>query len=160
MDNLDNIYNWILAGIKDLSNSQNNEVALAEYLQSLQPYVKALRQGYKQNCVNADYSEVAMQMAYLITYYPHYVVMTRNILERIDPLNMQAIFSNYAHLSVCIFGSGPAPEAAGLISFIANRYPNVRSLVVRTFDIAADTWKVSQDIAKSQVIYIVWQYLD
>lgn len=139
MSNLDNIYNWLLAGIREFNKIQDGEEALAEYLQSLQPHVKALRRGYQQNCVNADYSDVATQMAYLITYYPHYALMTRNILERIDSVNVNAIFSNYAYLSVCIFGAGPAPEAAGLLSFIATRYPNIRFLVVRTFDIAADT---------------------
>jgi hypothetical protein len=156
MDNLNNIYDWILAGIRDLSGSQNSEEALAEYLKSLQPYVKTLRKGYKQNCVNADYSDVATQMAYLITYYPHYAVMTRNILERIEPVNVQAIFSNQAYLSVCIFGSGPVPEAAGLISFIADKYPNIRFLVVRTFDIASETWRISQDIAKQYILPEIW----
>jgi hypothetical protein len=119
------LYQFILKDLQVLSQIQKNERDFILYLQSLQNEVKNLRQSYRTNSVSVDYSRAEVQAAYLITYYPQYAEMTRHILEKINTSHHNLFLFEQKHLKVCLFGAGAAPEAIGLVSFLAEYYPKV-----------------------------------
>jgi hypothetical protein len=128
MNELDNLYGLI---IDNLTKSIPRDIQ-SSYLQSLQPDVKRLRSSFRTNHVSVDYSNYNTQAAYLLAYYPHYVEMTHRALESLqqkDPSLMQLVFDK-KHLKVCLFCAGAAPEALGLLSFIKQFYPAVKSIVI------------------------------
>jgi hypothetical protein len=150
------LYQFILKDLQVLSQIQKNERDFILYLQSLQNEVKNLRQSYRTNSVSVDYSRAEVQAAYLITYYPQYAEMTRHILEKINTSHHNLFLFEQKHLKVCLFGAGAAPEAIGLVSFLAEYYPKVQSLEITVYDIFSDTWKIGQNITKN-IIPKLWQ---
>jgi hypothetical protein len=153
MNELHNLYNLILEDLISLNRDRQNKFNIQSYLQSLQSYVKQLRESYKKDNVNVDYSNPKTQAAYLLAYYPHYVEMTYQALESLqqkDPNLMQLVFDK-KYLKVCLFCAGAAPETLGLLSFIRQFYPEVKSIVIYSYDLYADTWRMSQDITKNIV---------
>ncbi|WP_419546340.1 hypothetical protein [Microcystis sp.] len=151
MNELDNLYDLILENLSSLNKSQGKSLNIQSYLQSLQPDVKRLRSSFHTNHVSVDYSNYNTQAAYLLAYYPHYVEMTYRALESLqqkDPSLMQLVFDK-KHLKVCLFCAGAAPEALGLLSFVRQFYPEVKSIVIYSYDLYSDTWRTSQDITKN-----------
>lgn len=151
MNELDNLYDLILENLSSLNKSQGKSLNIQSYLQSLQPDVKRLRSSFHTNHVSVDYSNYNTQAAYLLAYYPHYVEMTYRALESLqqkDPSLMQLVFDK-KHLKVCLFCAGAAPEALGLLSFLRQFYPEVKSIVIYSYDLYSDTWRTSQDITKN-----------
>jgi hypothetical protein len=150
------LYQFILDGLRVLSQTQKNERDFIQYLQSLQNEVKDLRQSYRTNSVSVDYSRAEVQAAYLIAYYPQYAEMTRHILEKVNASHHNLFLFEQKHLKVCLFGAGVEPEAIGLVSFLAEYYPKVQSLEITVYDIFSDTWKIGQNITKN-IIPKLWQ---
>jgi hypothetical protein len=153
---MDELYKYILEGLRDLSQTKQTENEFIAYLQSLQVEVKNLRQSYRNNSVSVNYSRVEVQAAYLITYYPQYAEMTRRILEQVELSHKTLFLFEQKHLEVCLFGAGAAPEAVGLVSFLGEYYPNLQSLSIRVYDIYANTWAISQRITQN-IIPELWQ---
>jgi magnesium-transporting ATPase (P-type) len=114
---MDKLYEYILEGLRNLSQTKQTENKFIAYLQSLQVEVKNLRQSYRNNSVSVNYSRVEVQSAYLITYYPQYAEMTRHILEQVELSHKTLFLFEQKHLEVCLFGAGAAPEVVGLVSF-------------------------------------------
>ena len=151
MNELNNLYHLIIENLIDLNRLQAKSLSIKSYLQSLQPDVKRLRSSFHTNHVSVDYSNYNTQAAYLLAYYPHYVEMTYRALESLqqkDPSLMQLVFDK-KHLKVCLFCAGAAPEALGLLSFLRQFYPEVKSIVIYSYDLYSDTWRISQDITKN-----------
>jgi hypothetical protein len=153
---MDKLYEYILEGLRDLSQAKQTENELIAYLQSLQIEIKNLRQSYRNNSVSVNYSRVEVQSAYLITYYPQYAEMTRYILEQVELSHKTLFLFEQKHLEVCLFGAGAAPEVVGLVSFLRKYYPNLQSLNIRIYDIYANTWAISQRITQT-IIPELWQ---
>jgi hypothetical protein len=153
---MDELYEYILEGLRNSSQTKQNENEFIAYLQSLQVEVKNLRQSYRNNSVSVNYSRAAVQAAYLITYYPQYAEMTRHILEQVELSHKTLFLFEQKYLEVCLFGAGAAPEAVGLVSFLGEYYPNLQSLSIRVYDIYAHTWKISQRITQN-IIPKFWQ---
>ena len=153
---MDELYKYILDGLRDLNQTKQTENEFIAYLQSLQIEVKNLRQSYRNNSVSVNYSRVEVQSAYLITYYPQYAEMTRRILEQVELSHKTLFLFEQKHLEVCLFGAGAAPEAVGLVSFLGEYYPNVQSLKIRIYDIYANTWAISQHITQN-IIPELWR---
>jgi len=153
---MDELYKYILEGLRDLSQTKQTENEFIAYLQSLQVEVKNLRQSYRNNSVSVNYSRAAVQAAYLITYYPQYAEMTRHILEQVELSHKTLFLFEQKYLEVCLFGAGAAPEAVGLVSFLGEYYPNLQSLKIRVYDIYANTWAISQHITQN-IIPELWR---
>jgi hypothetical protein len=153
---MDKLYEYILEGLRNLSQTKQTENKFIAYLQSLQVEVKNLRQSYRNNSVSVNYSRVEVQSAYLITYYPQYAEMTRHILEQVELSHKTLFLFEQKHLEVCLFGAGAAPEVVGLVSFLRKNYPNLQSLNIRIYDIYANTWAISQRITQT-IIPELWQ---
>ena len=153
---MDELYKYILDGLRDLIQTKQTENEFIAYLQSLQVEVKNLRQFYRNNSVSVNYSRVEVQAAYLITYYPQYAEMTRHILEQVELSHKTLFLFEQKHLEVCLFGAGAAPEAVGLVSFLGEYYPNLQSLKIRVYDIYANTWAISQRITQN-IIPELWR---
>ncbi len=153
---MDELYKYILDGLRDLNQTKQTENEFIAYLQSLQIEVKNLRQSYRNNSVSVNYSRVEVQSAYLITYYPQYAEMTRRILEQVELSHKTLFLFEQKYLEVCLFGAGAAPEAVGLVSFLGEYYPNLQSLKIRVYDIYANTWAISQRITQN-IIPELWR---
>ena len=100
---MDKLYEYILEGLRNLSQTKQTENKFIAYLQSLQVEVKNLRQSYRNNSVSVNYSRVEVQAAYLITYYPQYAEMTRRILEQVELSHKTLFLFEQKHLEVCLF---------------------------------------------------------
>lgn len=128
---------------------QFNQISdLKLYLRNLQPYVIRLRQSYRSNSVNIDYSDPNTQAAYLLAYYPLYAEMTYQVLCNLGENYLQKCFSGYKELQACFFGAGPAPEIVGLVNYLHCKHSLLRYAASHTYDITANTWSNSQSITK------------
>ena len=150
---MEKLYECILEGIRKSGSfyKENTTGTFEAYLQSLQPCVKNLRQGYKRSCVKVDYSHQSVQAAYLIAYYPQYVEMTLAILKSISS---ELKFGN--EVQACFFGAGPCPEVAGLVQFLAEHSSNTTKLNAKIYDIASDTWKISREVTTNYILPELW----
>ncbi|MBE9011588.1 hypothetical protein IQ250_15370 [Pseudanabaenaceae cyanobacterium LEGE 13415] len=147
---MNHLYTDILDSLRQLSQTQNDELGFKQYLRSLQPSVKRLRKAYADRQIVVDYSSSEIQAAYLIAYYPHYAEMT---FKSLDYFNFaEAIHQN--HLNICLFGSGSCPEVIGILSYLNKT--EIQSVTIETFDIAAETWKLSRDITIDQLSPRIW----
>lgn len=153
---MDELYRYLLEGLRNLSQTKRNENGFIDYLQSLQVEVKNLRQSYQNNSISVNYSRAEVQAAYLITYYPQYAEMTRHILKQVELSHKNLFLFEQKHLEICLFGAGAAPEAVGLVSFLGEYYPNLQSLNIRVYDIYANTWAISQGITQN-IISELWR---
>lgn len=152
---LNDIYEHVLTGICNFKGiGSEDEDSLSLYLQSLKPYARRLWQSYRSSSVEVNYRESDAQAAYFIRYYPYYAQMTREVLES---LHRDALPFESSHVQACFFGAGPAPETIGLINYLNNNFPNVTSVQVQTYDIAADTWWISRDITRNYLVPCYWQ---
>jgi len=149
---MENLYDYILEGLRETPDFYNAKISFEQYLHSLQEAAKHLRQSYKSNQVRVDYSDRKIQAAYLILYYPHYVQMTLEIL-RLSP----ELFSFGKQINACFFCSGPCSEIAGLAQFLTEHGQNTESLVVNVYDIAADAWKPSRTLTKNFILPRLWR---
>lgn len=154
---MNQLYACLLTGLRKLSHTHGDDAGFERYLQSLQPYVINLRGGYRNtrnSRVKVDYSDSKTQAAYLMAYYPIYAEMTYRVLQNIDK-KMLDIERN--HLNVCLFGAGPAPEIPGLLSYISEKFPQVKTIHCHIFDIAATTWSIARNITLHDVVPQLWK---
>lgn len=147
------IYSAILDGVADLTGTSRDTKEFTQYLESLKPLVRQLRRGFQVDCVQVNYAELDVQVAYLITYFPQYAEMTLEAMDKLDPKFYPSISKN---LNICLFGAGPLPEIIGLIEFLNSHYPSLNYLNIRAYDIAADTWSISHRIVKDFILPRVW----
>lgn len=141
------MYSYILDGL--VKQNQINNVEL--YLQSLQDYVKQLRQSYKVNQVRVNYSDSNIQAAYLLAYYPQYTEMTFKVLCDLSYNYLYSCFVGSRDLQACFFCAGPAPETVAWVKYLSSNYSPAKYAVAHTYDIAASTWSRSREITKNVV---------
>lgn len=157
---MDKLYSYLLDALDELNSCSDNSsldfdsFELTDYLESLKPFVVNLRKGYRTNSVRVDYSDLKVQAAYLLAYYPQYVEMTREVLASLD---LEQLPFKHDRIKVCLFGAGPAPEVVGLIDFLNEKFPNVRSIEIQIYDIFSGTWKWSRDITEYHVAPCLWK---
>ncbi|MDJ1171325.1 hypothetical protein PMG71_17995 [Roseofilum sp. BLCC_M154] len=148
------LYQYILEGLEksiDFYNPQNYP-RFEDYLQSLKKPAEQLWESYRSNQVIVNYSDASTQAAYLIRYYPHYVQMTYEILQKCSET-----FAFGEKVNACFFGAGPCPEVAGLAQFLTQYYPQTKEIFVQVYDIASDQWALSRTITKDFVIPKLWK---
>ncbi len=150
------MYSYILDGL--VKHNQINNVEL--YLQSLQYYVKQLRQSYKVNQVRVDYSDSNIQAAYLLAYYPQYTEMTYKVLCDLNHNYLHPCFVGSRELQACFFCAGPAPETVAWVKYLSSNYSTAKYAVAHTYDIAANTWSKSREITKNVVASLCpgWEF--
>jgi hypothetical protein len=143
------MYDLIINAIKTKNNFSSDDL-LASYLQNLQEPVKALRKSYWSYPVSVDYSKEDNQVAYLITYFPHYTGLLLYILAQHHHDIATHTFSQHY---LGLFGGGPCPELIGYLSFLQRINPTkISKLEVVNFDIAADTWAYSRDMNMQHIV--------
>ena len=141
------MYEHILNGLY-AANQLTTEQQKINYLRSLQPHVKSLRNSYNAYPVVIDYSDANIQASYLITYFPQYTELLTYALSMAGE-----IIANEHINSLIFFGSGPCPEIIGYLDYIRIFTPNLaRQLNISIFDIAATNWQYSRDIIFNQVV--------
>lgn len=141
------MYNSIIEGLseqKELTTTAEKE----EYLQSLKPSVRGLRDAYWNYPIQFDYRNENVQAGYLITYVPHYT----DLLYRTLNLTKSKIAEENINTLVC-FGSGPCPEIVGFLRYL-NKYniDEYRNIKLTVWDISATEWKWSRDIVCENVV--------
>ena len=153
MNNLNKLYDLILEGLYS-SYEIKSEEAKKAFLNSLKPYVTELRTSFKNKQIKVDYRDKNVQAAYLIAYYPSYVEMTYEVLNR---HGIKVLPVKNRILNVCLFGSGAAPEAIALLNFINQNTLNIDEVNIYAYDILASTWNFSLDLARKFIIPHFWQ---
>ncbi len=153
MIKLNSIYPSLLSGIFHANNIHGEE-SEKNFLQSLQPYVIQLRTKYQSSSVSIDYSDLKMQAAYLIAYYPGYIYQSHNTLNCHNVQDCLDIASD--SITISMFGCGPCPELVAIASFLSEHFPHIKKITANVFDIAVDTWKYSIGIAKEYLLPKIW----
>ena len=151
MNNLSKLYDLILDGLYSSYDVQSEEDKKL-FLSSLKPYVTQLRTRFKNKQVKVDYRDKNVQAAYLIAYYPSYVEMTHEILNRHKRDEIKVLPSKNRTLNVCLFGAGAAPEAIALLNFINQNNLDIEQVNIYAYDIFASTWNFSLDLARKFII--------
>lgn len=148
------LYEYILNGIKSSRKfyDARRKGSFENYLISLQASVRELRRSYWSSSVTVDYSRPAIQAAYLIAYYPHYVEMSLEILRLLS-----SELSYNREVKTCFFGAGPCPEVTSLAQFLVERSPNTKKITANVYDIASDTWTLSREITRKFIVPNLWQ---
>ncbi|BAU14043.1 unknown protein [Leptolyngbya sp. NIES-3755] len=149
---MNDLYEYILESLRKLSKTQNDEAQFNQFLRSLKPSVRSLRRAYADHQIVVDYSTPEIQAAYLIAYYPQYAEMTFRALKN---FGFAQEIRDRDHLTICLFGSGPSPEIIGLLSYL--NQTQIQTVTIGTFDIAADTWRLSRDITTEEIRPRIWQ---
>jgi hypothetical protein len=107
----------------------------------------AIRAAYLNSAVTIDYSQPGMTDAYLLGYYPHYVVMAAEVLSSLPAVAYAPVSAS--GLQVATIGSGPLPEAIGLIEAVAAAGLTTGRINIHSFDIHAAPWQNAIDATKS-----------
>lgn len=153
MNTLNKLYDLILEGLY-ASYKVESEQEKKEFLSSLKPYVTELRTSFRNKQIKVDYRDKNVQAAYLIAYYPSYVEMTYEVLNRHETKTLP---SKDRILNVCLFGAGAAPEAIALLHFIKQNKLDIDEVNIYAYDIFASTWNFSIDLAKEFIVPHFWQ---
>ncbi len=154
MSKLNKLYDLILEGLYS-AYGITSESERKEFLSGLKPHIRDLRESFQNKQVRVDYSNKNIQAAYLIAYYPSYVEMTYEVLNRHGVEDLS--FKN-KKLNVCLFGAGAAPEAIALLNFITtNNLNNIEVVVIHAYDIFASTWKFSLDLIQKFIVPHFWE---
>jgi hypothetical protein len=150
---MEKLYHYVLNGLKNYPEFYNPKIysSFEEYLTSLKNHLFNLRKSYQTTNVETDYSSLDTQATYLIAYYPHYFEMIYHILNLISS---QLSFAK--EVQACFFGAGPCPEVAGLVKFLGDKFPETTNLVANVYDIAHDTWNLTREITKNDIIPKLW----
>lgn len=166
------MYYQILEGLREFMGFESVESPdFAEYLQSLQESVIQLRQAYRTNSVQIDYTASNIQAAYMLAYFPQYVDMAyeifksletfqdSNTTENLKEVIERKLFENNEGLAACFFAAGPAPESVALCKYLAEdiiKYdliifkPNIIHL--KTFDIDWHSWSLSRHLTRNHIL--------
>ncbi|MGD2181845.1 hypothetical protein [Lusitaniella coriacea] len=151
---MEKLYEYILNGIKSSRKFYDSRTkgSFENYLTSLQASVRELRNTYRSSYVDVDYSRPAIQAAYLIAYYPHYVEMNLEILRLLS-----SELSYDREIKACFFGAGPCPELVGLVQLLTERSLKTKRITVNAYDIASDTWTLSREITRKFIVPNLWR---
>jgi len=131
---------------QSIITKQCNGMKQDEYLIKMRPFVRNLRNQFRPEGVNIDYSDTDNRQAYMLAYYPYYIQQLYDILVKtsID-------FENNSTLETCFFGVGPAPEVLGLVSYLEKYRPKTQLLKTYLFDKYIHTWQNEIEITQSLV---------
>jgi hypothetical protein len=132
-------YGPILEELRIINGSKDGKIIFSR-LRRLQPYVTDLRMKYRDCPSNVDFSCSSTRIAYLLTYYPHYIEPIYKILSKLKGKGIEK-FLNKANLRVCFIGAGPAPEALGLAIFLQEHCPDTSCITGYIIDKYIDDWK-------------------
>lgn len=143
---LPNFYNNLLSEIfqannLDLSSRVEDQ---KRFLQSLRPFLRNLRTGYKSSEVTVQYSDQKIQLAYLLAYFPVYIETTFEVLCD-SHQKLQKSLHGKGKITVALIGPGPCPEIIAMLLYVKTYLPSIKSIKFYICDINQD-WRFSQDI--------------
>lgn len=131
------------------------------WLPSLQKSLKKLRQAYRNEHVDVDYTNPNIVSAYLLAYAPYHVFQTYEALERLSTKAKKQLCSQ-KELSVVGFCSGPGPEILALQWFLASNKAKCKHLHVCVYDDCAAGWEkhgnFSKVLLRGGPIKVSWKY--
>ncbi len=141
MDIYDNI-------VEGLNEHKSVSLKTEDYLRSLQPSVRLLRQSYYSYPVCVPYNKQEIQASYLIAYLPHYYQLIYSILNN----DSGELFKNKEKINLGFIGGGPGSEVYGALKFIINNGNGIKHVNVTVYDINAEKWKFSHGIVLKNLI--------
>jgi hypothetical protein len=144
----------LLNGIFDRNGLYDTE-AKAQYLGELRPYAKQLWESYRTQNVTTDYSDVKIQEAYLLRYFPFY---TLPVVKELDALRTDGVtLPEVELLDACFLGCGPGPEVIGLMQQLRNSEADTTMLTAKMVDISAAAWSHSREIVRDFLAEPLWE---
>ena len=144
------MYSEILKALYQLNNAHSEEEKV-RYLQSLQDPARALWLRYKNQYVRVDYADYATQAAYILRYFPQYSQIIRILLNQLKAKGVFLSASDKA-INCALFGSGPCPEACGIVQYVNDIRLDVKTFQYTSFDINANSWGYSRDITQQHIL--------
>jgi hypothetical protein len=125
----------------------------SEKISTLLPAAEILTTLYSAHQHKAiNYQDTATQAAYMLRYFPYYIETSYNILKAIDTATINPVFID--DMSICLYGCGPAPELLGILKYIQNCQPNVRTVNINFFD--KHEWSPWRDVCTRMISREYW----
>ena len=147
------MYSALLEGIFQ-RNNLTNEAACARHLRDLQPYARKLWESYRAPDVIVDYSDRKTQEAYLLRYFPFYLMP---LIEEMGQLNHGGSALPHTELfEAAFFGCGPGPEILGLMLHLMNVKSPTTMISAQLIDSAAETWAYSRNLVLEHLAEPAW----
>jgi len=112
----------------------NDESIQRSRLQGVQRQVSALRDKYKQIPPNINYADINVRTAYLLAYYPHYIMVLARILDGVQDA-VQVLMDGTQNPTAGFFGAGAGPEILGWLHVLQALRPDLREATAYTFDL-------------------------
>lgn len=119
-----NLYDQILDDLKRHKKTDSDK-EIKKFFASIQDTASELYWNLQEDKVEVDYSDIELQIAYVIRYFPGYWQQIYSSLNMIDDFQNE-YFSNQSNLNIGIFGCGPCPEIIGITKFFEKRKKNFK----------------------------------
>lgn len=101
--------------------------------------VKELKDLYYNNQHEfVNYNAADYQTAYMLYYFPIYIENIYHVLARTNIEEFSDLFQN--GIKVCFYGGGPAPELYGFLSYLKEKFSDVKKFDAHFFD--KNNWEV------------------
>lgn len=128
---------------------------LPRVLQDTRRYVQQLRRDYRKIPCKVDYSDPYVRGAYMLAYFPYYIEPIYTVLSRAGTARTLPVL-NKPRVSVCAFGSGPTPEALGVMAYLKERCPDCAQAHFSLMDAASDGWEKCVSLCFDQLQPDYW----
>lgn len=141
------MYTEILQGLIKKNKITSEDLKIS-YLRSLHATVIDLWNSYRKNYFYLDYKHCKIQEAYMLRYFPSYSELV--YLELKAKSDLIKFHDN--NINCILFGSGPCPEAYGIIKFINEYQKERRNINFVSLDKVAEHWEATRSITINELI--------
>lgn len=139
------MYRFLLAEIFKEQNC-TSEIEKKKFLKRLSSEFIQLRDSYRGNYRKLDYSDVNVQYAYLLGYFPIYTEFLSRVLKNVQD---SFDFSDVNDLILC--GGGPCPEIISLINYFNKANIQQNQINISVIDNCPDNWESSMRIVSRYI---------
>lgn len=133
--------------VDQVAQTYGDGLKLSAFLQQLKPALIDLRDRYRNPQPQVSYDSSPIQAAYLLAYYPHYVLQTHQVLAQAAAHSDFAAILKQPKLDVTLIGSGPLPEGLGLLQACRD-FGNLPAVNAVSLDINAEAWSPARKITR------------
>lgn len=129
---------------------------LPSLLERLAPFGYAFWQALQESPESADYGAPENQAYYLLRIFPHHIEQLYRTLTELPEAVRSAAFGIQT-LQVCFFGAGPAPEVIGLLMYLRDHAPQIRTVHATLLDKYTESWSdIQQNLLQRRLAPAYW----
>ncbi|MCC6975107.1 MAG: NERD domain-containing protein [Anaerolineae bacterium] len=112
----------------------DDEAIQRSRLRGVQKQVSTLRDQYKRTPPGVNYADIETRTAYLLAYYPHYIMVLARILNGVQD-TVRALITDVQNPMAGFFGAGAGPEILGWLHCLQSLQPDLQEATAYTFDL-------------------------